>query len=80
MSDSNAYLSSASSTESCDTSDSSSWEEMEVAITKENPVVSHEDFASGVYVQIRTENARCLMFSLLRLCFVFYGETNVKNR
>ena len=53
---------------------------MEVAITKENPVVSHEDFASGVYVHIRTENARCLMFSLLRLCFVFYGETNVKNR
>ena len=44
MSDSNAYLSSASSTESCDTSYSSSCEEMEVAITKENPVVSREDF------------------------------------
>ena len=44
MYDSNTYLSSASSTESCDTSYSSSCEEMEVAITKENPVVSREDF------------------------------------
>ena len=43
MSDSNAYLSSASSNESFDTLYSSSWEEMEVAISKEKPVVS-EDF------------------------------------
>ena len=41
MYDSNTSL---SSTESCDTSYSSSCEEMEVAITKENPVASHEDF------------------------------------
>ena len=40
MSDSNAYLSSASSNESFDTLYSSSWEEIEVAITKEKPVVS----------------------------------------
>ena len=44
MSDSNAYLSSASSNEIFDTLYSSSWEEMEVAITKEKPVVSLEDF------------------------------------
>ena len=62
MSDSNAYLSSASSTESCDTSYSSSWEEMEVAITKENPVVSHEDF--GEDWQKRNFSPAVFMFRL----------------
>ena len=48
MSDSNVYLPSASSTESCDTSYSNSREEMEVASTvqpyKGEPRASNEDF------------------------------------
>ena len=48
MSDSDVYLPSASSTESCDTSHSSNKEEMEVATTVQpyegEPRASNEDF------------------------------------
>ena len=52
------------------------------------PRESNEDFdqdwprrflACGVQVKIRTENSRYWTFSLLRLCFVFYGDVYVKN-
>ena len=33
----------------------------------------------GVQVKIRTKISRYRMFSLFRLCFVFYGEIYVKN-
>ena len=92
MSDSDVYLPSASSTESFDTSYASSKEEMEVASTVQpyegEPRASNKDFdeewlgrflACGVQVKIRTKNSRYWMFSLLRLCFVFYGEIYVKN-
>ena len=90
MSDNDVYLPSASSTESFDTSFSSSKEEMEVASPIQpyegEPLTSNEDFdedwlrrflACGVQVKIRTKNSRFLMFSLFRLCFVFYGEIYV---
>ena len=90
MSDNDVYLPSASSTESFDTSFSRSNEEMEVASPIEpyegEPRTSNEDFdedwlrrflACGVQVKIRTKNSRFLMFSLFRLCFVFYGEIYV---
>ena len=92
MSDSDVYLTSASSTESFDTSYLVNKEEMEVVSTIQpyegEPSASNEDFdedwlrrflACGVQVKIRTKNSRDWMFSLLRLCFVFYGDIYVKN-
>ena len=35
--------------------------------------------ARGVQVKIKTKTSRYLMFSLLHLCFVFYGEINIKK-
>ena len=92
MSDSDVYLLSASSTEGCDTSYSSSREEMEVASMVQpyegEPRTSNGDLdeywqglflACGVQVKIRTKKPRYWMFCLLRLCFVFYGEICVNN-
>ena len=57
--------------------------------TKENSATSNEDFdedwqrrlrlSAAVLGQDRKKNSRYWMFSLLRLCFVFYGEIYVKN-
>ena len=65
---------------------------MEVASTVQpyegEPRRSNEDFdeewlkrflACSVQVKIRAKNTRYWIFSLLRLCFVFYGEIYVKN-
>ena len=92
MSDNDVYLPSASSTESFDTSFSSSKEEMEVASPIQpyegEPRTSNEDFdedwlrrflASGVQVKIRKNNSRFLIFSLFRLCLVFFGVIYDKN-
>ena len=92
MTESDVYLPSASSTKSCDTSYSSSKEEIEVASTVQSyegePRASNEDFeenwqkrflSCGFQVKTRTKNSRYWIFSLLRLCFVFYGEIYVKN-
>ena len=70
----------------------SSKEEMEVASTVQpyegEPRRSNEDFyedwlkrllACSVQVKIRAKNTRYWIFSLLRLCFVFYGEIYDKN-
>ena len=35
--------------------------------------------SGSVQVKIRTKNSSCIMFGLLRLCFVFYDEIYVKN-
>ena len=52
------------------------------------PRASNEDFdddwqrrflACGVQVKITAKNSRYWMFSLLRLCFVLYGEIYDKN-
>ena len=57
MSDSDVYLPSASSTESCDTSHSSNKEEMEVATTVQpyegEPRASNEDFDEDVPKPVR---------------------------
>ena len=62
MTDSDVYLPSASSTESCDTSHSCSKEEMEVASTVQpyegEPRASNEDFVCGFQVKTRTKNSR----------------------
>ena len=92
MCDSDVYLLSASCADSFDTPYSSSKEEMEVWSTIQpyegEPRESNEDFdqdwprrflACGVQVKIRTEKSRYWTFSLLRLCFVFYGDVYVKN-
>ena len=92
MCDSDVYLPSASSADSFDIPYSSSKEEMEVWSTIQpyegEPRESNEDFdqdwprrflACSVQVKIRTENSRYWTFSLLRLCFVFYGDVYVKN-
>ena len=81
MTDSDAHLPSAGSNESCDTSHSSSKEEMEVASTVQpyegGPRASNEDFdqdwqrrflASGFQIKTRTKNSLYWIFSLLRLC------------
>ena len=93
MTDSDVYLPSASSTESCDTSYSSNKvEEMGIASTVQpyegELRASNEDFdkdwqrrflASGFQVKTGTKNSFYRMVSLLRLCFVFYGEIYVKK-
>ena len=92
MSHSDEYLPSANSMESCDTSHSSSRGEMEVPSMVQpyegEPRASNEDFdkdlqrrflARGVQVKLGQKSSRYWMFSLLRLCFGFYGEINVKN-
>ena len=93
MTDSDVYLPSASSTESCDTSYSSNKvEEMGIASTVQpyegELLASNEDFdedwqrrflASGFQVKTKTKNSLYWMVSLLRLCFVFYGEIYVKK-
>ena len=92
MSDSDVYLPSASSTESCDTSYSGNKEEMDVATTVQpyegEPRASNEDFdeewqrqflACDVQVKIRTRKSHYWMFSLLLLCSVSYGEIYGKN-
>ena len=93
MSDSDVYLPWKNSTESCDTSHSSSREEMEVARTVQpfdqpQPRASNEDFdedwqrrflACGVQVKIGAKNSCYWIFRLLLSCFVLSGEIYVKN-
>ena len=92
MTDSDAYLPSASFAEGCYTSYSSSKEEMEVASTVQpyegEPCESNEDFyedwlswfvAYSFRSRLEQKNSRDWIFSLLRLCFVFYSEIYVKN-
>ena len=87
MSDSDEYLPSASSMESCNTSHSSSRGEMEVPSTVQpyegEPRASNEDFDKDSPAVFRPrlgqKSSHYWMFSLLRLCFGFYGEINVKN-
>ena len=92
MSDSDVYLPSKNSTESCNTSHLSSREETEVARTvqpfEEEPRASNEDFdedwqrrflACGVQVKIGAKNSCYWIFSLLLSCFVLSGEIYVKN-
>ena len=93
MSDSDVYLPWKNSTESCDTSHSSSREEMEVARTVQpfdqpQPRASNEDFdedwqrrflACGVQLKIGAKNSCYWIFRLLLSCFVLSGEIYVKN-
>ena len=92
MTDSDVYLPSASSSESCDTSYLSSKEEIEVASTVQpyegEPRVSNEDFdedwqkrflACSFQVKSRSKNSHYWIFILLRFCFVFYGESYAEN-
>ena len=93
MFDSDVYLPSASCTESFDTSYSSNKEEMELSCGpiqpyEGEPRTSNDDFdedwlrrflASGVQVKITKKNSRFLIFSLFRLCLVFFGVIYVKN-
>ena len=84
MTNNNVYLPSSSSTKSCDTSYSSSKEEMEVESMIQpyewEPQASNEDFdedrrflTCGFQVKTRTKNSR-YWISLLHLCFVLYGK------
>ena len=92
MSDSDEYLPSANSMESCDTSHSSSRGGMEVPSTVQPyegyPRASNEDFDEDLQddfshavfrSRLGRKSSRYWMFSLLRLCFGLCGEIYVKN-
>ena len=82
MSDSNTYLPSASSTESCDTSYSSRKRRDGVASTVqsyEGELPIRRFLACGVQGKIRTKYSRYWMCSLFHFCFVFYCEIYLKN-
>ena len=72
MSDSDVFLTYASSTESLDTSYSSRF-----SPTKENCVLL-DGFSRAVF-RSRLEEKTPVTECLLRLCFVFYDEIYVKN-